>query len=745
MTSDTTARHICPLCEASCGLAITVENNEVTLVRGDREDVFSRGFLCPKGTALKALQNDPDRLRQPLIKRDGRFVEVDFDEAFAEVERGLLPVIEEHGRLACGLVIGNPTVHRTGLVLYALDLAATLGSPNVFTAASIDQQPKNLSVGRMFGDFYSISVPDIERTELLVVIGANPIVSNGSMWSVPDFRGKAAALQERGGRIVTVDPRRTETAARADQHHFIRPGTDVFLLSAMANVMFEENLVDLGRLEPFVNGVDRVRAAVAAFTPEGVADTCGISASSISSLARDLATARRSVIYGRIGTCLQRHATLTSWLIDVLNALTGNLDEPGGSMFALPPAFASNTEGEPRSGNGVTTGAYRSRVSGFPEIMNTFPMACLAEEITTPGRDRIRSLITMASNPALSAPSSDRMTDALEQLDFMVSLDIYLNETTRHANVILPGPSPLEEGHYDVFFSQFGHRNVARYSPAALPKPDTMLDDWETVVRLIGIVMGRGSAADPLALDDALLYEMIEAAAPGTAEQTMHALEGRYGAERRLDLALRTGPYGDYFGANPAGLSLDSLLATPSGIDFGPLTPRLPDALRTRSGQVELAPSEFIDALDAARAEIDTPPPACVLIGRRQLRSNNTWMHNLEVLAKGRFRCTLLVNPADAEDWDLTDGEPALIGTNSSSRTIEAIVEIDQDMMRGVVSLPHGWGHDQPGTQLNIAAERPGPNLNALTDADNRDPLSGNPAMNQTPVTVSPVKPQNNT
>lgn len=733
----TTHKHLCPLCEASCGLDVTVADGEVTLIRGDRSDTFSRGFLCPKGTALKELQTDPDRLRLPLVKRNGVFVEVSFEEAFAEVARRLGPIRETFGPAACGLVIGNPTVHRTGLVLYVLELAVALGSPNVFSAATLDQMPKQLAVGRMFGDFYSIAVPDIDRTDLLVIIGANPMVSNGSMWSVPDFRGRADELRARGGRIITIDPRRTETAAASDVHLPIRPGRDVYLLAAVISTLFEEGLVDLDHLEPLTNGVSRVADAVESFSAERVAPRSGIGADDIRSLARDIAAAPRAAVYGRLGTCLDEHATLTNWLIDVINVLTGNLDKPGGVMFPKAAAFASNTTGEPGKGAGVTTGAYRSRVSGAPEVMNQFPIACLVEEIDTPGDGQLRALVMLASNAALSVPDGPRLEQALDSLDFLVCLDVYLNDTTRHADVIIPGPSPLEEDHYDVYFSLFGHRNAARYSPAILPAPD-MPSDADTMLRLVAILQGRGPEADLAALEEELTRALLDGQPEEIIVGILQSLHGATPVQRRLDLALRTGPYGDWFGMKPDGLSLATLEAAPSGIDLGALEPRLPEVLRTPSGLIELAPAAFIHAFADANITIDAPIPECLLVGRRHLRSNNSWMHNLTVLAKGKERCTLLVHPDDAQRWSLDDEGKVEIMATDTGVSLVATVEIDDAMMPGVVSLPHGWGHDPEGTNLNVARKRPGVNYNLLASASRRDPLSGNPALNGISVRLSP-------
>ena len=463
------AHRICPLCEATCGLEIAVDGRRVTSIRGDREDVFSSGFVCPKGAALAQLDADPDRLQAPLVRRDGEHVPVSWDEAFAEIERRLTPIVAQHGNDAVALYLGNPTVHNMALSIYAQVLARALRTRNIYTASTVDQIPKQLASGLLFGTFTSVAVPDIDRTDFLLVLGANPMDSNGSLWTVPDFPGRLRALQARGGRCVVVDPRRSRTAEVADEHVFIRPGTDAHLLMGIVHTLFAEGRVELGRLADHVDGVAEVEAAAAPFSPEVVAPLCGVSAATIRRLARDLAAAPRAAVYGRIGTCTQQFGTAASWLVDVCNVLTGNLDAPGGAMFPLaPPAFAANSHGTPGVGRGVRIGRRHSRVRGAPEVQGELPVACLAEEIETPGEGRVRALITIAGNPALSTPNAGRLAHALDSLELMVSLDIYLNETTRHADVILPGLSPLEEAHYDVVFPQFGCRNAARYSRAGL-------------------------------------------------------------------------------------------------------------------------------------------------------------------------------------------------------------------------------------------------------------------------------------
>jgi anaerobic selenocysteine-containing dehydrogenase len=732
--TDTRHYRICPLCEACCGLEVRTRDRQVVGIRGFDADVLSHGYVCPKGYALKDLHDDPDRLRTPLVKRNGVHVPVGWDEAFAEIEARLVPLIAQHGRDALALSVGNPAAHKMGLLLYFARLARASGSKNVYSASTLDQMPKQLQSGLMYGHWLSVALPDIERTDFMLILGANPMVSNGSMWTVPDFRGKAKALRERGGRLVVIDPRRTETAAVADAHHFIRPGADVFLLAAMVHTLFAEGLVRLGHAQPWVAGVDAVREAVAAFTPEAVAARCGIAAESIRTLTRDLAGAQRACVYGRIGTCTQTYGTLASWLIDVLNVLTGRLDVPGGVMFAKAPAFAANTVGKPGTGRGVATGRHHSRVSGAPEVFGELPITRLAEEIETPGPGQVRALVTVASNPVLSSPNGARIAAALGTLDFMVSFDIYLNETTRHANVVLPGRSPLEEGHYDIAFPQLSCHNHARYSAPIFAAPADHPPEWHNLLRLAAILKGSGAGANVAALDDQMLADDLQRLAGEHASAMQQALSAWTGPERLADLALRTGPHGDQFGRRPEGLTLAKLAAQPGGIDLGELQPRLPEVLRTTSGLVELAPPSLLADLPRAAADLATPAADMVIIGRREVRSNNSWMHNLPTLAKGPARCTLLMHPQDATRLGLADG--ALARIQRGDAALQAPVVLSTDLMPGVVCLPHGWGHDLPGARLHLAAERPGVNLNALLDDALIDPLSGNAVLSGVAVQV---------
>ena len=743
--AETTTHHrICPLCEACCGLEIKTQGGKVVSIRGHEADVFSAGYICPKGVALKDLHEDPDRLRAPLVKRNGVFEEATWDEAFAEIARRLPAVTQSHGRNATGVIFGNPSAHKTSLMLYIPKLVKALGTRNVFSASTLDQMPRHLSSGLLFGSWMSVPVPDIARCDLLVVLGANPVASNGSMWTVPDFKGKAKAMQARGGQLVVIDPRRTETAAMADAHHFIRPGADVFLLLGMVHTLFDEGLVKLGRVAEFVDGVDDVRQAVSSFSADVVAERCGIDASTIRSLARKLAHTPRASLYARIGACTQEYGSLATWLVDVLNTLTGHLDQPGGAMFPKAAAFAANTVGKPGTGRGITTGRISSRVSGAPEVMSEFPITCLAEEIETAGEGQIRALIAVATNPVLSSPNGERLAKALDGLDFMVSLDIYLNETSRHADIILPGISPLEDLHYDVAFPQLSWRNHARYSAPVFERSPDQPYEWETLLRLAAIASGKNAGFGAAQIDDDSFIEDTRKQFGDKAQTVLDGTQGLHGPDRLLDVALRTGPYGDGFGIPASqradGLTLAKVKASSAagGIDLGPLTPRMPEILRTANGRINLAQPLMLNDLKRAAADLARPMPDMVIIGRRDVRSNNSWMHNLPILAKGPMRCTALVHPMDARRLGLLDGGMARIATTDTKReqNIQAQVQISGDMMQGVVSLPHGWGHDLKGTGQRLAAQRPGANLNALLDENLRDPLSGNAVLSGVSVTM---------
>ena len=737
----------CPFCEATCGLEIETEGREVVAVKGDDADVFSRGFICPKAYGIKQLHEDRDRLTTPLIRRDGELVEASWDEAFEEIDRRLSPILAEHGRNSVGVYLGNPNAHNLSAILYAPALMRMLGSQNLYSASTVDQMPKQISAGHMFGTMLSIPIPDVDRCQHLLLLGANPLVSNGSLLTAPDMRGRLRAIRERGGKVVVVDPRRTRTAEEADEHHFIRPGADALLLAGIACTLVEEGLDDPGAVTGHLNGLEELRALVREFPPEAVAGPCGIEATEIRRMARELAAAERAAVYARMGTCTQEFGTLASWLVDVLNVLTGNLDREGGAMFTRAAAGQRNSAGPGGTGKGVRFGRWASRVRGLPEAYGELPAAALAEEIDTPGEGQIRALVTIAGNPLVSTPNSERLTRAVEGLEFMLAIDIYVNETTRHADVILPGPEPLEKSHYDIALYQLAARNVARYSPPVFEP--SMPPEWRTFLRLAGIVVGQGAHTDVDALDSMVVQTLIqrELSAPGSRVagrdpgELLAALEPRHGPERIIDLMLRVGPYGDGFGADPEGLTLDTLERHPHGIDLGPLEPRLPDVLRTPSGKVELMPEPIAADVERLRGALARERNGgMVLIGRRQLRSNNSWMHNLPALVKGKDRCTLHIHPDDAERLGLSDGGRALV--RSTAGEVEAPVELTDGIMPGVISIPHGWGHDEDGVRLGVAAAHAGVNSNVLADEGLVDPLSGNAVLNGIPVEVAAAPPE---
>ncbi|MBB5930433.1 molybdopterin oxidoreductase family protein [Streptomyces echinatus] len=734
-----TALRICPLCEATCGLTLTVEGTRVTGARGDRDDVFSRGFICPKGASFGAVDGDPDRLRAPLVRTDGELREASWEEAFDAVAAGLRPVVERYGPDAVGVVLGNPNVHTVAGALYPPVLLAALRTRSLFTASTVDQMPKHVSSGLLFGDANAIPVPDLDHTDHLLLIGANPLESNGSLCTAPDFPGRLKALKARGGRLTVVDPRRTRTARLADRHLAIRPGTDALLLAAMAHTLFAEDLTDLGDLARHVQGLDELRAALGDFTPEAVAPACDLDAGVIRTLARDLAAAPTAAVYARIGSCTVPHGTLASWLVDVLNILTGNLDRPGGALF--PQAATDRTPRPAGPGRGFALGRWHSRVSGHPEAKGELPLSALAEEIDTVTEEGtpVRALIAVAANPVLSAPDGDRLDKALGSLDFMVSVDPYLNETSRHAHVVLPPPPPAQSPHHDFAFNTLAVRNQVRYTRPAVPLEPGRMAESEILARLILAATGM-HGADPGAVDTTVVDQTL-----GKAVRDEHSpvhgrdprdlaarLTGDTGPERRLDLMLRLGPYGDGFGARPDGLTLEKLLAHPHGIDLGPLRPRLPQPLKTRSGRIEMLPEPIAGDLPRLRAALRDRPAGLVLVGRRHLRSNNSWMHNVPALTGGSNRCTVHIHPEDAARLGVRDG--AAVRVKGAGGEVVAPAEVTDGVRPGVVSLPHGWGHDRPGTRLSHAATDPGVNVNQLLDGSQLDPLSGNAVLNGIPV-----------
>lgn len=698
----------CNLCEAMCGVAIETDGNRVTSIRGDDDDPFSKGHLCPKATALQTLYEDPDRLRAPLRRVGSRWEPMDWDAALDFAAEGLHAVQERSGRDALGLYLGNPTVHNTGALLSVSLFARALRTRHRYSATSVDQLPHMLAAYFMFGHQLLLPVPDVDRTAYFLMLGANPIASNGSLMTAPGIRQRLDELRGRGGKLVVVDPRRTETAERASEHLFIRPGTDAQFLLGVLHEVFAQGRVRLGRLANSTDGLNEVRAVAAKFPPERVSAVTGVSAQTIRRVALEFATAPSAVCYGRMGTSTQAFGTVTSWLINALNVVTGNFDSPGGAMFPSP-AFDPRTLPRALAGGRGSHGRWKSRVRGLPESGGELPVATLGEDILTPGEGQVRAMVVVAGNPVLSTPNGTQLDRAFGALDFMVSIDPYLNETSRHASIILPPPSPLEREHYDIAFHLLQVRNTVRYSPALFPIGKDARHDWQ-------ILLG--------------LSARLEALRGGglTAKLKWKALEA-LGVERQLDLGLRLGRYGGL-----RGLTLAKVRAAVHGLDLGPLVPVLPQALPKQHPRIQLAPPQVLADVPRLEATLDEAGEGLRLINRRHLRDNNSWLHNAPKLVSGANRCTLLMHPLDAQERGLEGG--AAVRVRSRVGEVVVPLEVTDAMMPGVVSLPHGYGHGREGVRLSVAAAHAGQSVNDLSDDQAVDAVSGNAAFNGLSVSV---------
>lgn len=689
----------CHLCEAICGLAIETEtqpdgSTQIRSIKGDAQDSFSRGHICPKAVALQDIQNDPDRIRQPMRRIGEQWQAIAWDEAFELVAERLSAIQAAHGQNAVAVYQGNPSVHNYGLMTHSNYFLGLLKTRNRFSATSVDQLPHHLTSHLMYGHGLLIPIPDIDHTDFMLILGGNPLASNGSIMTVPDVEKRLKAIQARGGKLVVVDPRRSETAAIADQHLFVRPGSDAALLLALLNTLFEEGLTRTSHLA--VEGLEQVSAAIAGFDAERMSARCGVPAPTIRQLARDFAAADTAVCYGRMGVSTQAFGTLCQWLVQLINLVTGNLDRSGGVLCTTPAVdlVASTSGGH--------FDRWQSRVSGLPEYGGELPVSALAEEMLTPGEGQVRALVTVAGNPVLSTPNGRQLEQALDGLDFMLAVDFYINETTRYADLILPPTAPLEHDHYDTTFNVFAVRNVTRFNEAILTKPEGALHDWEIFVGLAKAFAARNG------------LELKPSMAP----------------EQMIDMGLRFGPYGD---RSERKLSLAALRDQPHGIDLGPLQPNLAARLKTPNETVQAAPAQLLADLTRF-AEQAQPADQLLLIGRRHVRSNNSWMHNYHRLVKGKPRHQLLMNPQDLASRGLADGQRVQVRSRVGS--IEVEVAASDEVMAGVVSLPHGWGHARPGVQMDIARAQPGASANDLTDERQLDALSGNAVLNGVPVEV---------
>ena len=718
MASKTeTAFRSCNLCEAICGLTIEHDGQQVVSIKGDKDDPLSRGHICPKAIALQDIHADPDRLKTPVRRNENGFEPISWEDAFDLVESKLMKIRQEHGDDSVALYLGNPTVHNSGALLFQKYLKQSLNTRNRFAATSVDQLPHHLAASLMFGHGLMIPIPDIDNTDYMLILGANPAASNGSLMTAPDVKNRLKAITKRGGKVILVDPRRTESAKLATDHHFIRPGTDVFLLAAILNCLFENKngAVDLGRLSSFTKGVDQLKEAVAEFTPQKVSKITGIDAATIENISAEFATAKRAVVYGRMGVSTQPHGGLCHWIINGINLVSGNLDRSGGQMFAKPAVSLVG-----KSGTTHEFGRWKSRVRGLPEFEGDLPVAVLAEEILTPGKGQVKALVTSSGNPVLSTPNGVQLEQALEQLDFFVAHDIYINETTRHADLILPSPSGLETDHYDFVFLALAVRNVSKYSPQIFAPAAGSMYDWQIMKELALRLMPK-----PTGIAGRLRT--------GIQKRILRWLT----PDRMLDLGLKIGPYGIF----RKGLSLKRLKANPNGIDLGELQPVLPAGLRTTDKKIDAAPQVYVSHLKQTvipqlKVATESQPKAneFSLIGRRHLRSNNSWMHNSKRLVKGADRCTLMMHSNDAQTLNLVDGAPVAI--SSSVGSVKAPLEITDEIMPGVVSLPHGYGHHRPKTKLSVATEHAGVSINDLTDDKIVDNLTGNAAFSAQTVRI---------
>ena len=713
----------CNLCEAICGIEITSAGDQRLNIRGDKDDPFSRGYICPKAVALQDFHYDKDRLRHPVRRTANGWKQITWDEAFDEVTRNLKRINAQHGRNSIASYLGNPTVHNSGALLFAPGFLRSLRTRNKFSATSVDQLAHHLASFLMFGHQLLIPIPDVDRTKFFLILGANPAVSNGSMMTAPGMNRRLEEIRKRGGKVVLIDPRHNETARFADRHIFIRPGTDVLLLLALLHVVFEERLTKLDQVASFTKGVETVASLVAEFPPERVTEITGIESNQIRALAREFAAAESAVCYGRIGLSTQEFGGVCQWLLNVLNIVTGNLDRAGGAMFTLP-AFDPLSAPQSLAPRG-SFARWHSRVRKLPEFSGELPVAALAEEILTEGAGQVKALVTLAGNPVLSTPNGRELDRALASLEFMASIDCYINETTRHAHIILPPTSPLERGHYDIAFHILAVRNTTKFSPPLFERSADARHDWEIL----------------LELETRMKHDGIFGGVKRKLSKQILT------PERILDLSLRFGPYGARLNPFSKGLTLRKVRKAVHGIDLGPLTPCLPRRLQTADKQIHVAPEVFVKDVERVKTRFLNEPAYdsnghLLLIGRRHLRSNNSWMHNSERLVKGnplKPACTILMHPTDAANRDLLDGQKVVVRSKVGSIVLP--VEISEEIMHGVVSIPHGWGHDRDGNQQAVAQQHAGVSINDLTDQHSLDALCGTAAFNGTPVTVAACLP----
>ena len=697
MGNKQTHYRTCNICEAMCGIAIEYKDKQIISIKGDKKDPFSKGHMCPKALALQDYYEDKDRIRTPIKKTSSGWQEISWQQAFDEITKKISLIQNQFGKNALGIYLGNPNAHNFGNALFIKPFFKATGTLNRYSSASTDQMPHHVAANYMLGSGNLIPIPDINRTQFMLIIGGNPAISNGSMMTAPGVIQRIKNIQRRGGKVVVIDPKRSKTAKMADQHIFVQPETDALLLAAMINHIIATNQVKLRHLSDHIEGLSELKSAIAPFTSQAVAETIGTTAATIDQLAEDFVNAESAVCYSRMGASTQSFGGLCQWLTNALNIISGNFDHQGGAMFPLPAfnLLRGATPGHPN-----TYGKYQSRVKALPFYNGEFPVATLADEIITPGDGQIKAMVTIAGNPVLSTPSGNKLAQAFEQLDFMVSIDIYINETTKYADIILPPTSGVENSHFDVFFNSFAVSNTAKYSEALFKPTKNQKADWQILAELSARLTNTEVA-------------------PFTPEMI-------------LDNELKQGPYGSQ------GLDLAKLKANPHGIDLGPMQPSLPERLLTKEQKIALAPELFVNDLPRLQALIKQTAKSTnqlKMIGRRLAKSHNSWTQNSARLIKGKDSCTLEIHPTDAKARGLSQGQQVSVKALHGKVIIP--VDITEDIMPGVVSIPQGWGHNQPDTQMTIAATQPGVSINDVTDFNRIDELTGNAALNGTPVLVS--------
>lgn len=702
--SDSVQTHYraCHLCEAICGLEIKTQNDEILSIKGDSNDPVSHGFICPKATAIADIHTDPDRLRKPIKKVNGQWIVISWQEAIDLAAKKIVSIQEKHGNNAIGFYAGNPNVHNYGNLTHGTLLRRAVKTRNNFSATSLDQLPHHLTSYAMYGHQFFIPIPDIDRTDLMVIFGGNPLASNGSIMTMPNAPKRLKALQQRGGKLIVIDPRRTETANVSDQHLFVKPGKDAYVLLAIINQLFTENWLNTDHLEPYLKGLDQIRTSVNGFSLALAESQSGIPSEQIKELAYQLSHTDKAVCYGRMGVSVQEFGALCQWAIQVINIMIGALDSIGGALLTSP-AFAYVQKDLPQAGH---FNLFKSRVSGLPEFSGELPAVAMAEEILTEGEDQIKAMVTVAGNPLIASANSNELNTAFQTLDFYIAIDFYINATTRHADLILPPTGPLEHDNYDIAFLRLAVHNSARYNPVIFDADSDALHDWQIYNALAGKISElKGQAFKPLPAPDLLIAKGIE--------------HGFYGKQHNPDIAL----------------TFEKLKQSPHGIDLGPLQTGLVKRLCTEDQKINCAPGFILaDIPRLQKAANRANPNELLLIGRRHVRSNNSWMHNYHRLVKGKPRWQLMMHPDDLASRQLEDNSEVTIKSRVGQLTTTVIAS--DELMPGVVSLPHGWGHNKKGVKLRIATEQEGANCNELTDSKLIDQLCGNAALNGVPVQV---------